>query len=63
MKADVSVRKMGRGSPFRSTNFDDFIFKWCNLAHFKVLFMCFRPLTLLGSFDEFGIGGGHGPTL
>ena len=22
--------------------------------------MCFRPLTLLGSFEEFGMGGGGG---
>ena len=58
MKADVFVRKMGRGVPSRSKNCDSFIFKWCNLVHFEGVIMCFRPLTLLGSFEEFGIGGG-----
>ena len=39
-----------RGVPSRSKNFDNFIFKWCNLVHFELgLIMCFRPLTLLGS--------------
>ena len=56
------VRKMGRGVPSRS-NFDNCIFKWCNLVHFEGFIMCFRPLTLLGSFEEFGIeGGGGGPS-
>ena len=56
MKADVFEPKMGRGVPSRSNNFDNFLFKWCNLAHFEGLIMCFRPLSLLGSFDEFGRG-------
>ena len=42
MKADVFVRKMGRGVPSRSKKFDNFIFrpKWCNLAHFESLNIC-----------------------
>ena len=59
MKADVFVRKMGRGVPSCSNNFDNCIFKWCNLVHFEGFVMCFRPLTLLGSFEEFGIEGGE----
>ena len=35
------VCKMGRGVPSCSGNVDNFIFKWCNLAHFKGLIYVF----------------------
>ena len=63
MKPEVPDTRWGgcrRGVPSRSTNFDNFIFKWGNLVHFEGLIMCFRPLSLLRSFDEFGMGGTPG---